>query len=96
MRKLVALFSLVSLAACAEKLTGPEAQQAVRVHRNEAATMQGVVILVDGVEVDTAYINKLDEKRIESVEVFKGREVRERFGNRAARGVIQITLKKGG
>ena len=93
MRKILLSLSLVALAACADKLTGPEAQVAVSAHRNEAIS-SGVLVLVNGVEVDTSYIRKLDAGTIESIEVLKGRKVVERFGPRGQNGVILVSLKQ--
>ena len=93
MRKIVLTFSLVALTACADKLTGPEAQAAASAHRSEVIA-SGVLMLVDGAEVDTTYMRKLDAGLIESVEVLKGRAARERFGERAPNGAILVSLKK--
>jgi hypothetical protein len=93
MRKIILTFSLVALAACADKLTGPEAQSAARAHRNEAIA-SGVLVLVNGTEVDTAYLRQLDANQIETVEVLKGKKAQERFGARAQNGVILVSLKQ--
>jgi outer membrane receptor protein involved in Fe transport len=93
MRKILLSLSLVALAACADKLTGPEAQVAAGAHRNEAIS-SGVLVLVDGVEVDTSYVRKLDASTIESIEVLKGKKASERFGARAQNGVILVSLKQ--
>jgi hypothetical protein len=93
MRKILLSLSLVALAACADKLTGPEAQAAVSAHRSEAIS-SGVLVLVNGVEVDTSYIRKLDATTIASVEVLKGGKVEERFGARGRNGVILVSLKQ--
>ena len=94
MRKIFLTMSLVALGACAEKLTGPEAQVAATAHRNEAIA-SGILFYVNGVEVDTAYVSKLDAALIQSVEVLKGKSARERFGERARYGAVLVSLKPG-
>jgi len=93
MRKIILTFSLVALGACTEKLTGPEAQVAATEHKGEVIS-SGVLVFVNGIEVDTSYVRKLDTGLIESVEVLKGKSARERFGDRALNGVVLVSLKR--
>jgi TonB-dependent SusC/RagA subfamily outer membrane receptor len=92
MRRVALLLSLVVLAACAEKLTGPQAQVAAVAYRDQAIAT-APLIFVNGVEADTAYLRKLDEKTIESVEIIKGKAALARYGERAQKGVILVKTK---
>lgn len=56
----------------------------------------GPLILVDGEEVDgEASLGELDPELIESIEVIKGPAAARLYGDRAAAGIIRITLKAG-
>ena len=92
MRKIALLLSLVALTACAEKLTGPEAQEAVVAYRDQVIATQPL-IFVNGVEADTGTVRKLDELNIESIEVIKGKAAVAQYGERAAKGVILVKTK---
>src|SRR4051794_31211145 len=101
MRKLFLTLSLFALSGCADKLVGPEAQAAAREYQGASrdigpnGPMQPPpLILVNGVEQDTAALMKLDADRIESIEVFKGPKAIQLYGDRAEKGVIVILLKK--
>jgi hypothetical protein len=55
----------------------------------------GALVFVDGVEVEEGLPATLRPEDIERVEVIKGEAAARLVGERAARGVIQITTKKG-
>ena len=94
MRKLLLSLSLVGLAACADKLTGPEAQAAVAAHRDDVPA-SGVLVFVNGAEISLDSAQKIDAAHIESVEVKKGKAALAIYGERASKGAIFVTLKQG-
>ena len=64
----------------------------------EARAAGKPLIIVDGVIITTdgdAVIRRMDPKGIEAIEVIKGELAKEKYGERAAGGVIMITTKPG-
>jgi TonB-dependent SusC/RagA subfamily outer membrane receptor len=88
---LVLAASLVS--AChSERLTGPEAQDAVRRAQSVVpSSFGGALFFVDGKEVPAP--TTLDPQSIQSIEVIKGKSAVELYGDRASAGVVLITTK---
>ena len=52
------------------------------------------LIVVDGVITTQAALDEIDPSRIESVEVLKGAAAEKLYGERAANGVIRVTMKR--
>ena len=81
---------------CAERITAPSSGPEVVTVRGTANNSLGRIplIVVDGRFLDdNAEIERIDSAAIKDVEVLKGPVAVERFGARAANGVILITLK---
>ncbi|MCJ8155322.1 TonB-dependent receptor plug domain-containing protein [Chryseobacterium sp. SSA4.19] len=61
--------------------------------RGKANTETHPLIVINGVYSDTGLFKKLDPKKIESVQVFKGDKAVSVFGSRAVNGVIFVVTK---
>lgn len=59
---------------------------------------EGVVIVIDGEEFfspEATQVKELDPEDIDYVKVYKDKEARKKYGNKARNGVIEITTKSG-
>lgn len=59
---------------------------------------EGVVIVIDGEEFfspEATQVKELDPENIDYVNVYKGEKAREKYGDKARNGVIEITTKSG-
>ena len=54
---------------------------------------EATLFFIDGEEVDRPALQGLDPAAIESIEVLKGWAAMDRYGDRAAGGVVQVTMK---
>ena len=52
------------------------------------------LIVLDGKMINEKKFNKLDQEKIDKIEVFKGKEALSRYGEKAKYGVIVVTTKK--
>lgn len=52
------------------------------------------LIILEGKEITSEEMNKLDQNQIESVNVWKGEKAIEKYGTKGEKGVIEIKLKK--
>ena len=52
------------------------------------------MVFIDGKESSIDEMDKIDPKRIEKVEVFKGKQAIEKYGKKGKDGVVLVTLKK--
>ncbi len=55
---------------------------------------QNPIFIVDGIEMNTALVNKINIKEIQKVTVYKGTSATNIFGTKGANGVIIIKTKK--
>jgi TonB-dependent SusC/RagA subfamily outer membrane receptor len=53
------------------------------------------LVIIDGIVADKAAIGRIDNSRIDHVEVIKGKAAEELYGDRGANGVILVTTKDG-
>lgn len=66
---------------------------ATKVSVKSENSLQDKYILIDGEEVDYAAFQSLQKENIKNVEVWKGKQAIEKYGNKAANGAIIITTK---
>ena len=52
------------------------------------------IYMLDGKEISEANIKQIDNNRIESVNVLKGKEATDKYGKKGENGVVIITMKK--
>ena len=64
--------------------------------RRSATSNAAPLVMVDGRTISTTLLNVLDPSVITKIDVVKGEEAAERYGERARSGVILITTKLGG
>lgn len=55
--------------------------------------MQKALYIVDGVKVDSTFVNKIDPNQIQSIDVLKNESAKAIYGEQGADGVIVITTK---
>ena len=79
----------------------PETQQTkdstlhIKLDYSNATSKANVPLyIVDGKIKDVAYVNTLDPKSIESVNVLKGDKATKKYGKKGGNGVIIVTIKK--
>ena len=56
--------------------------------------LENRLLLVNQKEVTASFIQSLDPDQIKSIRVVKGQEMIDRYGERAANGVIFVSLRK--
>ena len=95
MKRLALGIATLALVACnGDRLTGTAAQDAVAQYQKvEAPASNTPLVFLDGKEISSLEGREVDSKTIESVEVIKGKAAHEKYGARAANGVILITRK---
>jgi hypothetical protein len=82
MRKLLLAVCLAGLAGCADRLVGPEAQQAARAYGSQASSAP-ILAFLNGVEIDPASLKTLEASLIDSVHVLKGPRFKRAYPERA-------------
>jgi TonB-dependent SusC/RagA subfamily outer membrane receptor len=81
---------------CAERLTAPPEMAADHAAPAPRSLAQPLFVLDGRVLENGVAVEQIDPNRIENIEVLKGAAAVERFGPRAANGVVLITLKQPG
>lgn len=73
----------------AVQITTRKARRGSDAYANSPAPL----FLVDGRVIPAALLNVLDTRRIEKIDVIKGKRAEEQYGERARSGVVMITTK---
>jgi bla regulator protein blaR1 len=93
--RIAVVATLLAVSACAERLTGPDAQQAARDYQSKTiAADKTPILFLDGTEVTADVVRTFPADSIASVEVIKGGKALEKYGSRAQNGVILIVSKR--
>ena len=66
----------------------------VSVIENGRSLKQVGLIVLDGEEISADRLSQLDPSRIDAMTVLKGEQAVEHYGEKGAKGVIEITTKK--
>lgn len=98
---LIAAFSFTARAGeLPLTIAQPPVPSADRVHFDDphlnSCFNQGMLILLDGEEIDLAQALRIDTNSIKSIDVLKDKSAVERYGERAGKGVIFITTRHAG
>ena len=88
---LLLLFTL-SLGNCASKKQHNTDKKAT--NKTEKITDKNILYIVDGKEISSKDINKIDTKDIQSITVYKDKKEIKKFTDKDYDGVIIITMKK--
>jgi TonB-linked SusC/RagA family outer membrane protein len=78
----------------ADNSVNPQVRVTLRGNRSILGNNQALII-VDGVQVDNAYLARLNPTDIESFNVLKGASASAIYGSNASNGVLVVTTKKG-
>jgi TonB-dependent Receptor Plug Domain len=55
---------------------------------------EDVQIILDGKEIPSSDLNKIEPKNIDKINILKGESAKAKYGDKAKSGVIEITTKK--
>ena len=73
--------------------TGADSDSVLVVDNGRSLKQVGLIVL-DGEEISADRLSQLDPSRIDAMTVLKGEQGVERYGEKGAEGVIEITTKK--
>ena len=73
--------------------TGADSDSVSVVDNGRSLKQVGLIVL-DGEEISADRLSQLDPSRIDAMTVLKGEQGVERYGEKGAEGVIEITTKK--
>ena len=91
---LLTCFTL-SLGGCAsKKVTAKSNEIAIEKNKKEKISDKNILYIVDGKEVSSDFIKKVNPDQIESITVYKGEKDVAKFTGKKYDGVIIIKMKK--
>jgi len=89
MKKMILGFALIALFN-----VSVNAQEVVIIKKGDLATSDKPLVVIDGVVSNNADMNEMSPNNIQSINVLKGNMATKKYGEKGAKGVIEITSKK--